>query len=74
MRVEAHLARGRPADAHRRHRGLSVGADEIVEAMRQDKKVERGALTFILARGIGDCFRGEIDRRPMRSRALLATN
>jgi len=24
--------------------------------MHQDKKVERGALTFILARGIGDCF------------------
>ena len=24
--------------------------------MYQDKKVERGALTFILARAIGDCF------------------
>ena len=36
--------------------GFSVRADDIVEAMRQDKKVERGALTFILARGIGDCF------------------
>ncbi len=55
-RVEAHLrAVGLPvriADIE----GLRVGADEIVEAMHQDKKVERGALTFILARGIGDCF------------------
>jgi 3-dehydroquinate synthetase len=24
--------------------------------MRQDKKVERGRLTFILAKGIGECF------------------
>ena len=24
--------------------------------MRQDKKVERGRLTFILAKGIGKCF------------------
>jgi shikimate kinase/3-dehydroquinate synthase len=55
-RVEAHLrAVGLPvriADIE----GLSVGANDIVEAMYQDKKVERGALTFILARGIGDCF------------------
>ena len=29
---------------------------QILEAMYQDKKVERGALTFILARGIGDRF------------------
>ncbi len=55
-RVEAHLkAVGLPtriADIE----GLDLSADEIVEAMRQDKKVERGALTFILAHGIGDCF------------------
>ncbi len=31
-------------------------AASIVEAMFQDKKVERGALTFILAHGIGRCF------------------
>ena len=55
-RVEAHLrAVGLPARIADIE-GLSVGADDIVEAMRQDKKVERGALTFILARGIGDCF------------------
>ncbi len=36
--------------------GLTVGADELLAAMRQDKKVERGRLTFILARGIGESF------------------
>ena len=30
--------------------------EAILEAMRQDKKVERGRLTFILARGIGESF------------------
>ncbi|MEM1288848.1 MAG: 3-dehydroquinate synthase [Pseudomonadota bacterium] len=30
--------------------------EELVEAMRQDKKVSRGALTFILTRGIGRSF------------------
>jgi hypothetical protein len=35
----------------------SVGTpDQIVEAMYQDKKVQRGALTFILARGVGESF------------------
>jgi 3-dehydroquinate synthase len=31
-------------------------ADTLVEAMAQDKKVKRGELTFILARGIGRSF------------------
>ena len=55
-RVEAHLQDvGLPvrlADIP----GLNAGAEEIVEAMYQDKKVKHGALTFILARAIGDCF------------------
>jgi shikimate kinase/3-dehydroquinate synthase len=56
--------------------GWADDAEAILDAMRQDKKVEHGALTFILARGIGDCFvaknieaeavrsflRGELDR------------
>ena len=56
--------------------GWNFGADEILEAMHQDKKVERGALTFVLMRGIGAAFvakgvdidavreflRGEIER------------
>ncbi len=35
---------------------LRVGAADILKTMRQDKKVERGRLTFILARGIGESF------------------
>jgi 3-dehydroquinate synthetase len=37
-------------------RGLNADARAIFEAMRQDKKVERGRLTFILARAIGASF------------------
>ncbi len=55
-RVEAHLQDAglptRLADIP----GLNASAEEIVEAMYQDKKVKHGALTFILARAIGDCF------------------
>jgi len=36
--------------------GLSATPEAMLEAMRQDKKVERGRLTFILARGIGESF------------------
>ena len=36
--------------------GGAGSAQEIVAAMAQDKKVKRGALTFILARGIGQSF------------------
>lgn len=31
-------------------------ADSFLDIMAQDKKVSRGALTFILVRGIGDAF------------------
>jgi shikimate kinase/3-dehydroquinate synthase len=34
----------------------SGDADALVDAMLQDKKVQRGALTLILARGIGESF------------------
>jgi len=36
--------------------GWREDADAILDAMFQDKKVERGALTFILMRGIGSSF------------------
>jgi shikimate kinase/3-dehydroquinate synthase len=36
--------------------GWTDDADAMLQAMYQDKKVERGALTFILARGIGKSF------------------
>jgi 3-dehydroquinate synthase len=31
-------------------------ADRLMELIAQDKKVKRGKLTFILARGIGESF------------------
>ena len=36
--------------------GLERDPEAILTAMRQDKKVERGRLTFILARGIGEAY------------------
>jgi shikimate kinase/3-dehydroquinate synthase len=55
-KVEAHLkAVGLPtriADIP----NFSPDADAMVDAMRQDKKVERGRLTFILVKGIGSAF------------------
>jgi shikimate kinase/3-dehydroquinate synthase len=55
-RVEAHLhAAGLPTRI-REIAGWDGDAEAILEVMYQDKKVERGALTFILARGIGQSF------------------
>ncbi|KAB2858726.1 MAG: 3-dehydroquinate synthase [Bauldia sp.] len=55
-RIAAHLsAAGLPtrlADIP----GELPGTDALVEAIGQDKKVVRGALTFILTRGIGQAF------------------
>jgi len=36
--------------------GWDAGAEAMLDAMYQDKKVERGALTFVLLRGVGDAF------------------
>jgi shikimate kinase/3-dehydroquinate synthase len=55
-RVEAHLkAVGLPTRM-RDIPGFEANPEEILAAMRQDKKVERGKLTFILVRGLGDGF------------------
>jgi 3-dehydroquinate synthase len=53
-------------EAHLRHVGLPVSigdipgelppADKLMDYIAQDKKVARGALTFILTRGIGQSF------------------
>src|SRR5215813_6307346 len=49
-----------PAEAERVERHLAAvglpGADRLMELIAQDKKVMRGRLTFILARGIGASF------------------
>ncbi len=55
-RVEAHLrAVGLPTRLSEIPGGAGT-ADELLDAMGQDKKVKGGALTFILARGIGQSF------------------
>lgn len=55
-RVEAHLKACGLPDSITHIKGWNHGADEILEAMYQDKKVQRGALTFILLHGIGQSF------------------
>ncbi len=72
VRVEAHLkAVGLPtrlADVP----GDLPDADGLLALMAQDKKVSRGRLTFILARGIGRSFiAGDVD--PAAVRAFLQT-
>lgn len=55
-RVEAHLkAVGLPT-AIGDIEGALPGPDMLMEFIAQDKKVKRGALTFILTRGIGQSF------------------
>jgi 3-dehydroquinate synthase len=55
-RVERHLAAvGLPTHL-RSIAGGPPEPDRLMELIAQDKKVRRGKLTFILARGIGDCF------------------
>ncbi|UVF20094.1 3-dehydroquinate synthase [Microvirga terrae] len=55
-RVEAHLsAAGLPTRLSHVPGGCGT-VDALLDAMAQDKKVKGGALTFILARGIGQSF------------------
>ncbi|WP_127524276.1 3-dehydroquinate synthase [Mesorhizobium sp. Z1-4] len=55
-RVEAHLkAVGLPCRLDQ-IQGELPGADGLMDYIRQDKKVSRGALTFILTRGVGQAF------------------
>jgi shikimate kinase / 3-dehydroquinate synthase len=55
-RVEAHLQEVGLPVRMASIPGWNVSPDAILEAMYQDKKVEQGGLTLILARAIGDCF------------------
>jgi 3-dehydroquinate synthase len=55
-RVARHLDQVGLPSRLRQVPGGAGSADAIVEAMTQDKKVKRGVLTFILARGIGRSF------------------
>ncbi len=52
--------------------GWEAGVEEIITAIRQDKKVSQGALTFILTRGIGQSFIAKgVEEAPLR--AFLGT-
>ena len=55
-RVEAHLKSVGLPTRIRHISSLDASAEQILAAMRQDKKVARGRLTFILARAIGESF------------------
>jgi len=71
VRVENHLrAVGLPTEMRDIPR-FAAEPDAILAAMRQDKKVERGRLTFILARGIGESFIAK-DVAEAEIRAFLA--
>ena len=47
------------------------GVDALMDLIAQDKKVKRGKLTFILARGIGEAFVAN-DVDPAEVRDFLA--
>ncbi|WP_099831754.1 MULTISPECIES: 3-dehydroquinate synthase [Methylosinus] len=55
-RVERHLTRVGLPTRIRDIPGWRADADSVLDAMFQDKKVEKGALTFVLLRGIGRSF------------------
>jgi 3-dehydroquinate synthetase len=67
QRVAAHFsAAGLPTKLADVPGGLP-SADELLNLMTQDKKVRRGALTFILVRGIGKAFvQKDVDPEPVR--------
>ena len=56
QRVAAHLARVGLPTRIRDISGQMPPAETFLDVMAQDKKVSRGALTFILVRGIGEAF------------------
>jgi len=67
-RVRRHLAAaGLPTQLSEVTGGLP-GADRLMDLIAQDKKVKRGKLTFILARGIGGAFiASDVDAAEVRS-------
>ncbi len=55
-RVRGHLERVGLPVAPNQIPGLRVDAERLVEAMRHDKKLRDGRMTFVLVRGIGEAF------------------
>ena len=69
-RVERHLAGVGLPTKIKDIPGWSDDADAILKAMYQDKKVEGGALSFILTHGVGEAFIAKgVD--PQQVRAFL---
>jgi len=70
-RVRAHLAAvGLPTQIKEVQGGVP-GVDTLMDLIAQDKKVKRGKLTFILARGVGEAFVAN-DVDPAEVRGFLA--
>jgi 3-dehydroquinate synthetase len=67
-RAIRHLAEvGLPTEPRHIPGGLPP-VDELMELIAQDKKVRRGMLTFILARGIGAAFvEPNVDQRDVHA-------
>ena len=66
-RVKTLIAASKLPDAMK---AIGVGkfaADDLIEAMRQDKKVQNGQMRFILAHGLGDTFiADDVDEQELR--------
>lgn len=56
LRVERHLEKAGLPTKIKSIPGWAADSEDILDAMAQDKKVKKGRLTFILARGIGESF------------------
>ncbi len=70
QRVRAHLVKSGLPTRVKDVPGGVPGADTLMDLIAQDKKVKRGALTFILVRGIGQSFvENNVD--PAEVRAFL---
>jgi 3-dehydroquinate synthetase len=67
-RAARHLAAAGLPDRLSAIKGELPGADRLMDLMAQDKKVKRGKLTLILARGIGAAFVArDIDQAEVRA-------
>jgi shikimate kinase / 3-dehydroquinate synthase len=67
-RVTAHLATVGLPTHPREVPGPKPGVDQLMTLIAQDKKVKRGGLTFILARGVGESFVApEVDANEVRA-------
>jgi len=67
QRAAAHLAAVGLPTALKQIPGGAPAIDQLMDLIAQDKKVKRGALTFILVRGIGKAFvANDVDAREVR--------